>query len=255
MSQKRNYNSTKTKSKSKGRRKRKKVDFSRIFLVLLLIAVVVAILFVACKKTDDSSEESSAGEIGKTEESGEKVSEIHGENTNSLDESHVSDTSINVELPSEDTSIEDTSDLPVDSVGSEFSTVAWFIKENGARYASYAAKNPNYTKEQVVTYVNIGLDGAYYTNTRPAKAEDGNFILLNKYSYVDKNYTPKDLVELDSACKVSGKSVKLVKEAADAFARLSADALALEYHIIGMSGYRTYSYQESLYNNWLEGGQ
>ena len=36
-----------------------------------------------------------------------------------------------------------------------------------------------------------------------AKKEDGVFILVNKYSYVDKDYSPENLVELDSVLNTS----------------------------------------------------
>lgn len=261
--------SKKSKKTSKRRQKKKSGRFGGSSFVLLIITLIAVggLLFVACRHNEGESETSAesmeeSGSENVSKNSSEYASSItsNEENVSSNEES-LSKNSSDSENSSEKVSVdsseepsEESSDTTVNiqGGGEAYSHIAWFKAENGRRYDAYGEKHPEYTKEQIVTYVNIGLDGAYYTNTYPAKKEDGNFILVNKYSYIDKNFTPDNLVELDDSCKISGKSVKLVKEAADAFKELSAAAKALEYSIIGMSGYRTYSYQENLYNRYLK---
>lgn len=233
-----------------------------VMTLLLVCALAVAFFFVACGNNEEASEDSSSsvaqsyaesdGDDSKGTTETEIPSDESMSSSTSNDESEDASESVSESVSSG--ASEDTSDVDVDvqGGGEKYAHIAWFKAENGRRYDAYGEKNPNYTLEQVVTYVNIGLDSPYYTNTYPATKEDGNFILVNKYSYVDRNYSPDNLVELDSTCKVSGKSVKLVKEAADAFKLLSEEAAALEYCILGMSGYRTYAYQENLYNNYLK---
>ncbi len=229
-----------------------------LFLITMLMAGVL--LFVACQNNEGSKEDSSeAMNQSKFEDKSEiessEISSPASADDSSVEEASQSEgSSENVSLDASEDSSEESSDVSADvqGGGEKYSHIAWFKAENGRRYDAYGEKHPEYTKEQVVTYVNIGLDGAYYTNTYKANKDDGIFILVNKYSYVDRSFTPDNLVELDDSCKVSGKSVKLVKEAADAFKELSAAAKALEYNIIGMSGYRTYAYQESLYNRYLQ---
>ncbi len=218
-------------------------------IYLTLISLILSCALAGCKDSDESSDEAVSVEVESAEESnGDKTSKGDDvESESEEDESYQSDDES--ESSEEDLSADDVS---ADEVGSEYSHIAWFKNENGSRYVSYAKENPEFTEEQIVTYVNMGLDGDYYTNTYKADVDDGIFILVNKYSYVDEDYVPENLVELDDACKVSNKSVKLVKEAADAFASLSADAAKLEYCILGMSGYRSFSYQQNLYNNYLK---
>lgn len=258
---------------TKRKKKNKKSSLSPSFLAVTLLVsatLAVAFVFVACGDKDDTSGDSSevmnqSGIEESVEQSTAGSSEIDASNKSETEESSslASDTESNDK--SEDTSKDTSNDVSEEASeesseavseevggGEKYSYIAWFKSENGKRYDAYGEKNPDFTLEQVVTYVNIGLDNPYYTNTYPASKEDGNFILVNKYSYVDKSFEPDNLVELDSSCKVSGKSVKLVKEAADAFKELSAEAKALEYDIIGMSGYRSYSYQENLYNRYLQ---
>lgn len=257
---------------TKRKRKKSGSSISPSFLVitlLILVGTVVAVSFVACSDNDKPTEESSGAMTQSNVEDKDNSkgtnenSEDSADDNTSFDESYESNSKDNSEDKSDDSDKSDESHVSDESSssseyidepggGEEYSHISWFKAENGRRYDAYGAKNPEYTKEQVVTFVNIGLDNPYYTNARPANKADGIFILVNKYSYVDRNYTPDNLVELDSSCKISGKSVKLVKEAADAFKKLSEDAAALEYCILGMSGYRTYAYQENLYNKYLK---
>ncbi len=244
----------------KSSKKRNKSGNGSSFILFLITLITTGVLFfVACQNNEGSKEDSSEA---MNQSKLEDKSEIES-NENSVYDS-VDDSSAEEASKSEDVSengtdaseepSEESSEVSADvqGGGEKYSHIAWFKAENGRRYDAYGEKHPEYTKEQVVTYVNIGLDGAYYTNTYKANKDDGIFILVNKYSYVDRSFTPDNLVELDDSCKVSGKSVKLVKEAADAFKKLSDAAKALEYNIIGMSGYRTYAYQESLYNRYLQ---
>ncbi len=262
MSQK----NTKSKNGGKNRKKKGSSGFSCLSF-LMIVVIAAAVCFVACER-GGGNEENVSGAMKQSgveesieesvEESVDESKEISTEESNSEESKTEAskDESSSAELStdsSEDDKSEDADQSVSPSVdGEKYSSVPHFKSENGKRYDKYGEKNPNYTLEQVVTYVNIGLDSPYYTNTYKANKDDGIFILVNKYSYIDRSFTPDNLVELDDSCKVSGKSVKLVKEAADAFKKLSDDARALEYYIIGMSGYRTYAYQESLYNRYLQ---
>ncbi len=256
---------------SKNTKNRKKKSSSSVssgvfvITLLLVIAAAVAVSFAACGGNQSSGDSSEGTKQSGTEEQSGVASENKSEDVSapvsdgneSSNENASKASGDSSENTSEDASKEestDSSDQIIDTMGGgeKYSHISWFKAENGRRYDAYGEKNPSYTLEQVVTYVNIGLDGPYYTNTYKADEADGNFILVNKYSYVDRNYVPDNLVELDSSCKISGKSVKLVKEAADAFKKLSEEAAELEYYILGMSGYRSYAYQENLYNRYLQ---
>ncbi len=250
--------------KKKKRKKHKNKNFTPVFLILILIAAIGGVTFAACGGGDDKmeSEDSSFASTTNSGVTDDNSANTSSDNNNSDDLiSNDPDSSIDINVSgepdvSEEQSSEDVSgDEPyspdLENARKKYSPVGWYKEENLKRYAEYGEKNGNFTKEQVVTYVNMGLDNPFYTNTYKANENDGLFILVNKYSYVDENYNPKNLVTLSSSCSAKN-GVQLVKEAAEAFEKLSADAKALHYSILGMSGYRTYAYQKNLYDNYYK---
>ena len=78
--------------------------------------------------------------------------------------------------------------------------------KNVDRYLLYKEKNEKIDYCDVVTYVNIGLDNEYYTNTQKTDMSYGNLILMNKYLYLDKDYIPDDLEEISSDYFIYGNS-------------------------------------------------
>ena len=129
-------------------------------------------------------------------------------------------------------------------------TIEYYKEKNIDRYISYKEKNPSLSIEEIITHVNIGLDHKHYTNTKPSTNLNTNYILVNKYNYLDKDYIPKNLEEIDNNYSVPGK--KLVKDAKDAFENLAQNAKKDGFNIRAISTYRTYSYQKGLYDNYVK---
>ena len=122
-----------------------------------------------------------------------------------------------------------------------------YFEKNYKRYISYRNNNPKLTDDEVITSVNMGLDNKFYTNIRESNLDDGILILCNKYNKLPKNYIPA-LVSMDGKYSKGGK---LHPEAYEAFKKLADDARKLGYKIIINSGYRSYSSQTSIYNNYV----
>lgn len=118
------------------------------------------------------------------------------------------------------------------------------------RYIAYQKENKNLKTSQIITDVNIGLDNPYYTNTKPAKDKNTSHILVNKYNYLDEDYIPNDLEDINIQYARSG--MKLVNYAKEAFETLAKDAMKENLKIIAMSTYRSYTYQEKLYSRYEE---
>ena len=127
--------------------------------------------------------------------------------------------------------------------------IPYYKKEYQKRYLEYQKDNPNLSVENIVTYVNIGIDKPYYTNTKPSKNLNTNLILVNKYNYLTEDYIPENLEPIDIAYARSG--MQLVSEARSAFETLSEDAKKEGMNIIAMSSYRSYDYQVNLYDNYV----
>lgn len=128
--------------------------------------------------------------------------------------------------------------------------IDYFNYEYLDRYISYQKKNKNMPIEDIITHVNIGIDCDYYTNTKKSPFLNQSYILINKYYYAGKQYIPNNLEDLDENYSRSG--MKLVNYAKDAFEKMAKDAKKENLNIIVMSSYRSYIYQDNLYNRYKE---
>ncbi|MBQ3511060.1 MAG: M15 family metallopeptidase [Bacilli bacterium] len=118
-----------------------------------------------------------------------------------------------------------------------------YKKENKNRYLSYKNKYPNITNRNILIYTNIGLDQEPYSNIKIINQPTKINTLVNKYNYLDKNYIPDDLELVTS-------NIKLRKVAKKSFEKLVNSAKKENLYIIPVSGYRSYIYQEKLYNKY-----
>jgi len=127
-------------------------------------------------------------------------------------------------------------------------TLTFFKEDKLSRYIEYYKKEKNKDVETIVTYVNIGLDKNYYTNIENIEKQDEIDVLVNKYNQLSKNYIPKDLVTIN---KKYGWG-QLQKTAKEAFEKMAEEALKENIKLISGSAYRSYSYQNNLYNNYVK---
>ncbi len=118
------------------------------------------------------------------------------------------------------------------------------------RYIKYKENNKNMNIEQIIKNVNMNLDKKQYEDKIPAKNLNKETILVNKYYYLDENYVPNNLEKINNQYALD--NMKLVKEAKEAFEKLSKDASKENLNIIAMSSYRSYSYQIDLYNRYAK---
>lgn len=86
-----------------------------------------------------------------------------------------------------------------------------------------------------------------YTDIQTTDLSKDYLILVNKYYQLPSDYEPDDLVDIDYQYG-SGQTRKEVYEQ---YKKLQDEANALGYDFSICSGYRSYSYQESLYNKYL----
>ena len=122
--------------------------------------------------------------------------------------------------------------------------LAYFEEDKLKRYQDYEILNPEKDIKQIIIEVNIGLDKDFYTDIKPTQNLNSTTILVNKYNYLEKNYIPDDLVSINNMAKMS-------KVAANAFNEMVNNAKKEGYTIVGVSGYRSYIYQESLYKKYV----
>lgn len=127
--------------------------------------------------------------------------------------------------------------------------LVYFDNTNLERYINYYEENVDLSYEDIVTYVNIGLDTDYYTDINEITNPDDLLVLCNKYNKLGSGYVPSDLVKVDT--NYSTQSNTLKKEVYEAFLKL-ADAAKLDnLTLLVGSGYRSYQRQSGLYNTYV----
>ena len=130
----------------------------------------------------------------------------------------------------------------------KFQEYSFYKQENKERYHNYQQKT-NLNDKETVLHVNIGLDKEFYTNLKQSTRLNTNYLIVNKYNYLPSNYVPKDLVKADEYAK---DNLYLNKEAYEAFKKMALDASVNNLNLRIISAYRSYEYQENLYNRYLE---
>ncbi len=81
--------------------------------------------------------------------------------------------------------------------------------------------------------------------------DDGDLlVIVNKYHGVTRDYRPEGMVTVDLSMS-TWDGIEIKKEAYDAFKELFEDAEAQGYTLAICSGYRSYEYQQELFENAL----
>ena len=132
-----------------------------------------------------------------------------------------------------------------------FSTLSYYKEELLDRYKSYYKEHESFSIEQIVTFVNIGLDKEFYSEYKDANMNKGILVLMNKYNKLRDDYEPDDLEEIDSKYFIYGNTLvrKLRKEAKEAFENLSKASIENGTPVYGQSAYRPYEMQSGLYES------
>ena len=127
--------------------------------------------------------------------------------------------------------------------------IKYFKEENIDRYIKYHKENTDLDMKDVVIRVNLNLDKPYYSVTEKTPYQNKDYILVNKYIYMDSDYVPDNLEDLDLSYSRSG--MKLVKSAKVNLEKMIQAAKNDGYTIRVMSSFRSYEYQVNLYNKYV----
>lgn len=83
--------------------------------------------------------------------------------------------------------------------------------------------------------------------------ENGNLILVNKQNFLERDYIPKNLVEVKYFAKNRSRAGrKMVKRAGEHFNLLSEEAMKSGYEIVVTTAYRDYDFQNNLYSSYVK---
>lgn len=122
----------------------------------------------------------------------------------------------------------------------------YYLSKNLDRYLNYLSANPTLSYSDVVSLVNVNRDSKFYENTTATDLTNYNEMLVNKYHLLNKDFKANDIVSVSSTYGYANNSLN--KEAYDAFKQLANDAKKEGHTIVILSSYRTYEYQEKLWN-------
>ena len=79
---------------------------------------------------------------------------------------------------------------------------------------------------------------------------DDYLVLVNKYNALSSTYIPDDLELINSIYSENKKYLR--KKARIAFEKMALDAKQIDLNIIAISTYRSYDYQDKLYNYYVK---
>lgn len=134
----------------------------------------------------------------------------------------------------------------IDEIFQNYLSYNNFEIDNAKRYTAYQNKNPKLDKKDIVTRVNLNLDKEFYTDTKRIKNQDDMYALVNKFNYLDTNYVPDNLKPL-----FNNSNIKMVGVAADAYEEFVNAASSDGITFVGTTAYRSASWQQSLYDNYV----
>ena len=141
--------------------------------------------------------------------------------------------------------IDKSDDITINLVSKKY-----FIYDFLDRYLDYYKNNSNLDYEEIIRRVNSNLDLIFYEDSKPADIEKGMYTLVNKYFYLDENYIPNNLIIADK--EYVRDSAKMVDVALNNFMKMADDAKKENLTIKITTGYRSYAFQATLYNNYVK---
>ena len=122
------------------------------------------------------------------------------------------------------------------------SDLPFYDESRALRYEAFAAENPDLPFEDVVWRVNVDLDKEPYVDISEARDPGSITVLVNKFFFLPQDYSPDNLVYI-------GNSM-MREEAAEAMNEMIDDAASYGHHLWVQSGYRSYSTQAGLFEQY-----
>ena len=119
------------------------------------------------------------------------------------------------------------------------------------RYLAYQKKNNNLKKEDIIMRIELKIDLDNYDDPVEENNPDSYLAYVNKHRYINKDYEPSDLVEMDDKYSNNYFGVnKLRSEAYEHFKEMVDDANKDGIEFVADTTYRSFDTQEDIYNNY-----
>lgn len=221
----------------------KRFVISIVIVSAVIISGVTAIIINTFKDKKNKDDILSSVNSDESFEKPEKSEPDSSVADSSVPDSSVSDSSSKSE--------KDTVREQVTQAMAGYTTLSYYKPDKKQAYIDYKIKNSTVPYEKCIVYVNIGLDKPFYTNIAPSNDYTSLTAIVNKYYALPSAYVPA-LVKIPAEFDYAGGKNELRVEAKDAFVALCTDAKAQGFTIKSKSTYRSYTYQNNLYNNYVK---
>lgn len=120
----------------------------------------------------------------------------------------------------------------------------YYIPANLFTYIEYAKDKENV--KDVISVVNVGANNDWYTNTKETNIEEGIKMIVNKFHYLNENYSPEDIVSIKNWYAYDGHSIK--EEVYNQYLKMWNAAKEQNLTLLVNSSYRTFEQQKKEYD-------
>jgi D-alanyl-D-alanine carboxypeptidase len=119
----------------------------------------------------------------------------------------------------------------------------FFEAANMGRYEAFKEANPELPPDEIVWRVNVGMDLRFYQD--PVRISDFSKqpVLVNKFHNLSAEYVPDNLQSMPGSVLMQADA-----KAVEAFSRMQTAAAADNLKLTVASAYRSYEYENLLYN-------
>ena len=140
--------------------------------------------------------------------------------------------------------------INLDSTTLSFINEKYFIVDYLDRYLNYYENHKDLSYKEIVTRINSNLDYEFYTDSTKSDLTKEMYTLVNKYNYLEKDFVPDNLVSVTGI--YARDKAQLVDVAYDYFVKMADAARENNLTIKVTTGYRSYNFQSTLYNNYVK---
>lgn len=146
-----------------------------------------------------------------------------------------------------DEQIEEVINSEYETALTKFIKEKYFIYSNLDKYLDYNKSHSNVESSKVVALVNTGANSDWYSTIIKTDTTKNELMLVNKFYGLDETYEPEDLMEVPGQYAYAGNYIS--ESMYDNLTELLSASKDAGYTLLISQGYRSYSDQESAYNN------
>ncbi len=132
----------------------------------------------------------------------------------------------------------------------KFINQKYFIYDNLNKYIKYYKNDKTVKPSKIISLINVGADKDFYNESKKTDISLKELMLVNKFHYLDESYNPENIVDVSAQYAYDGNEVP--KFVYDKYLEMWNAANEEGLYLIMTSSYRSYQYQEDLYNSYKQ---